>query len=270
MTQTPALMARRIRRILLVCNNYDNFSLEEDGRLDMRIAQEYADLNLSGPPVFERVASTKEALEKSAQGAHWDLVLTLYNVGEVDVFDFAVQMKEATPGMPVVLLTSFSKEVYRQLEKRDTTCLDYIFNWNGSTDLIIAIIKLLEDSLNAPVDILESGVQCILLVEDSVRYYSTYLPLLYKLVLQQNVAAVRDALNEEQMIFRKRARPKILMATNYEDAVNLYNQYHQNLLGVISISASCCTAVTNPPPRNWMQAWTCASSSAASIPRCPS
>ena len=234
MTQTPALMARRIRRILLVCNNYDNFSLEEDGRLDMRIAQEYADLNLSGPPVFERVASTKEALEKSAQGAHWDLVLTLYNVGEVDVFDFAVQMKEATPGMPVVLLTSFSKEVYRQLEKRDTTCLDYIFNWNGSTDLIIAIIKLLEDSLNAPVDILESGVQCILLVEDSVRYYSTYLPLLYKLVLQQNVAAVRDALNEEQMIFRKRARPKILMATNYEDAVNLYNQYQQNLLGVIS------------------------------------
>ena len=227
-------MARRIRRILLVCNNYDNFSLEEDGRLDMRIAQEYTDLNLSGPPVFERVSSTREALEKSAAGERWDLVITLYNVGEVDVFDFATRMKEVSPDMPVVLLTSFSKEVYRQLEKRDHSSMDYIFNWNGSTDLIIAIIKLLEDSMNAPADILESGVQCILLVEDSVRYYSTYLPLLYKLVLQQNVASIRDALNEEQMVFRKRARPKILMATNYDDAVSLYNQYKENLLGVIS------------------------------------
>ena len=234
MTQTAALMARRIRRILLVCNNYDNFSLEEDGRLDMRIAQEYADLNLSGPPVFERVSSTREALEKSAAGERWDLIITLYNVGEVDVFDFARQIKEVNPDTPVVLLTSFSKEVYRQLENRDTSCMDYIFNWNGSTDLIIAIIKLLEDSMNAPADILEVGVQCILLVEDSVRYYSTYLPLLYKLVLQQNIAAVRDALNEEQQIFRKRARPKILMATNYQDAVNLYNTYKENLLGVIS------------------------------------
>ena len=234
MMQTPALMARRIRRILLVCNNYDNFSLEEDGRLDMRIAQEYADLNLSGPPTIERVASTRDALDKLEKGERWDLVITLYNVGEVDVFSFAAQLKDTSPEMPVVLLTSFSKEVYRQLESRDTSKMDYIFNWNGSTDLIIAIIKLLEDSMNAPEDILGAGVQCILLVEDWVHYYSSYLPLLYKLVLQQNVAAVRDALNEEQQIFRKRARPKILMATNYEDAVNLYNRYKENLLGVIS------------------------------------
>ena len=232
--ETIALMARRIRRILLVCNNYDNFSLEEDGRLDMRIAKEYADLNLSGPPVFERVSSTREALEKQAAGERWDLVITLYNVGEVDVFHFAAQMKENHADMPVVLLTSFSKEVYRQLENHDHSCIDYIFNWNGSTDLIIAIIKLLEDSMNAPTDILRGGVQCILLVEDSVRYYSTYLPLLYKMVLQQNIEAVRDALNEEQQIFRKRARPKILMATNYDDAVALFNQYKENLLGVIS------------------------------------
>ena len=139
--QNIALMARRIRRILLVCNNYDNFSLEEDGRLDMRIAQEYADLNLSGPPTIERVASTREALQKSADGERWDLVITLYNVGEVDVFSFADQLKKTSPEMPVVLLTSFSKEVYRQLENRDTTKFDYIFNWNGSTDLIIAIVN---------------------------------------------------------------------------------------------------------------------------------
>ena len=231
---TETLMARRIRRILLVCNNYDNFSLEEDGRLDMRVSREYSELNLSGPPVFERVSTTREALQRAESGDRWDLVITMYNVGEVDVFDFATRMKVLSPETPVVLLTSFSREVWRQLESRDRSCMDYIFNWNGSTDLIIAIIKLLEDSMNAPVDILEGGVQAILLVEDSVRYYSTYLPLLYKLVLQQNADAILDAVNEDQQIFRKRARPKILMATNYDDAVALYGKYKENLLGVIS------------------------------------
>ena len=231
---TETLMARRIRRILLVCNNYDNFSLEEDGRLDMRISREYSELNLSGPPVFERVSTTREALQRAEQGDRWDLVITMYNVGEVDVFDFAARMKVLSPETPVVLLTSFSREVWRQLESRDRSCMDYIFNWNGSTDLIIAIIKLLEDSMNAQADILDGGVQAILLVEDSVRYYSTYLPLLYKLVLQQNSDSILDAVNEDQQIFRKRARPKILMATNYDDAVALYGKYKENLLGVIS------------------------------------
>ena len=226
-------MTRRIRRILLVCNNYDNFSMEEDGRLDARIAREYAELNLSNPPVFVRAASTTEALAMADAGERWDLVITMYNVGEVDVFTFASKMKEYAADVPVILLTSFSKETFRQMEEHDRSAIDYTFNWNGSTDLIIAIIKLLEDSANAPDDILKGGVQCILLVEDSVKYYSTYLPLLYKLVLQQNIAAVRDALNEEQQIFRKRARPKILMATNYEDAVNIYNIYKENLLGLL-------------------------------------
>ena len=228
------LMTKRIRRILLVCNNYDNFSLEEDGRLDMRIAREYSELNLSNPPVFERVSSTGEAVEKLTAGERWDVVIAMYNAGGNDVFEFAHRVKETSPETPVVLMTCFSKEVSRQLEDKDRSCIDYVFNWNGSTDLIIAIIKLLEDSLNARQDILKDGVQCIMLVEDSVRYYSSYLPLLYKLVLQQNLAAIRDALNEEQQILRKRARPKILLATNYDDAVALYNTYKENLLGVIS------------------------------------
>ncbi len=227
-------MTNRIRRVLLVCNNYDNFSLEEDGRLDMRIAREYSELNLSNPPVFERVSSTGEALERVTAGERWDIVIAMYNAGGDNAFEFAHRVKESAPGTPVVLMTCFSKEVSRQLEDKDRSCIDYVFNWNGSTDLIIAIIKLLEDSLNAQEDILQAGVQCIMLVEDSVRYYSTYLPLLYKLVLQQNLEAIRDALNEEQQILRKRARPKILLATNYDDAVNLYNTYKENLLGVIS------------------------------------
>ena len=216
-TATP-LMARRIRRILLVCNNYDKFALEEDGRIEPRITAEYSELNLSNPPVFERAESTVEALEMMEKGAQYDLVITMYNVGETSV----------------VLLTAFAKEIYKKMESHDLSHFDGIFCWNNSTDLIIAIIKLLEDSRNAPVDILENGVQCILLVEDSVRFYSIYLPELYRLILLQNSEAIRDALNESQQSLRKRARPKILMATNYDDAVALYEKYKSNMLGVIS------------------------------------
>ena len=235
MTETASpLMARRIRRILLVCNNYDKFALEEDGRIEPRITAEYSELNLSNPPVFVRAESTVEALEMMENGAQFDLVITMYNVGEVDVFDFSRRVKEIDPETSVVLLTAYAKEIYRKMEDHDLSHFDGIFCWNNSTDLIIAIIKLLEDSRNAPVDILENGVQCILLVEDSVRYYSTYLPELYRLILLQNSEAIRDALNESQQSLRKRARPKILMATNYDDAVTLYVKYKSNMLGVIS------------------------------------
>ena len=168
-TASP-LMARRIRRILLVCNNYDKFALEEDGRIEPRITAEYSELNLSGPPVIDRVESTVEALEKMQNEVPYDLVITMYNVGEIDVFEFSRRAKEIAPDTSVVLLTAFAKEIYKKMEDRDVSHFDGIFCWNNSTDLIIAIIKLLEDSRNAPVDILENGVQCILLVEDSIRY----------------------------------------------------------------------------------------------------
>ena len=232
MNESTQLMTKRIRRILLVCNNFDNFSLEEDGRIDARISAEYSELNLSNPPVFVRADSTEQALSMMRDEA-FDLVISMYNVGG-DVFQMASTIKQMSPETPVVLLSAFSREVFRKMSRQDNSCIDYTFCWNGSTDLIIAIIKLLEDRLNAPQDILDGGVQCILLVEDSVRYYSTYLALLYKLVLQQNVAALNDALNEDQQIFRKRARPKILLATCYDEAVELYNTYKENLLGVIS------------------------------------
>ena len=228
------LMSRRIRRILLVCNSYDSYTLEEDGRLEVQITQEYSELNLSNPPSITRVESTIQALELIERADHFDLVITMYNVGQMDVYTFSHKMKQISPTTPVVLLTNFSKEIYRQIEQADTSDIDYVFCWNNSTDLIIAIIKLIEDSMNADHDILEFGVQTILLVEDSIRYYSTYLPAIYKLVLQQNGASVRDALNEQQQIARKRARPKILMATNYDDAVAMYQRYKNHMLGVIS------------------------------------
>ena len=234
-----SLMSKRVRRILLVCNNYDSFALEEDGRIDMQIAQEYAELNLSNPPSITRAETTKEALKlieerKASPKLPFDLIMMVYSAGGSDVWDFASEAKRLQPDCPIVLLSSFNKEFHRRLEQQDKSNIDYLFNWNNSTDLIIAIIKLIEDSLNAEHDILSEGVRAILLVEDSVRYYSTYLPLLYKLVLQQNTIAIRDALNEKQQLLRKRARPKVLMATCYDEAVELYNRFGRNIIGVIS------------------------------------
>ena len=229
-----SLMERRVRRILLVCNNYDSFALEEDGRIDVQIAQEYAELNLSNPPAITRAETTDEALSLINDDASFDLILVVYSAGGSEVWDFAAEAKKKLSECPIVILSSFSKEVYRRVEQQDKSNIDYLFNWNNSTDLIIAIIKLIEDRLNAEHDILDEGVRAILLVEDSVRYYSTYLPLLYKLVLQQNAIAIRDALNEKQQLLRKRARPKVLLATCYDEAVELYNRFGKNMLGVIS------------------------------------
>ena len=227
-----SLMEKRVRRILLVCNNYDSFALEEDGRIDVQIAQEYAELNLSNPPAITRAETTQEAL--ALLNEPFDLILLVYSAGGSEVWDFAAEAKKTLPKCPIVLLSAFSKEVSRRVEEQDKTNIDYLFNWNNSTDLIIAIIKLIEDRLNAQHDILTEGVRAILLVEDSVRYYSTYLPLLYKLVLHQNSIAIRDALNEKQQLLRKRARPKVLMATSYDEALSLYNNYRDNIIGVIS------------------------------------
>ena len=229
------LMTRKIRSILLICNNYDSFSLEEDGHIEGQISQDYAELNLSNPPSIDRVESTMEALELlKHQGDNYDLIITMFNVGKLDVFEFSRLAKVIAPQTPIVLLSSYSKVIYNYIAKQDKTNIDYVFSWNNSTDLIIAIIKLLEDKMNAEHDVLEMGVRTIMLVEDSVHYYSAYLPILYKLVLRQNNEAVRDALNEEQQFMRKRARPKIMLATCYDEAVELYQKYKTNMLGIIS------------------------------------
>lgn len=227
-------MKYRIHRILLVCCSYDGYILEEDGHIESQINREYLDLNMSNPPSLTRVSSTEEALELLRRDDSFDFILTMYNVGEPDVFAFGRIVKERHPQIPVALLTSFSKDIYRRLEEQDRSGIDYIFCWHGTTDLIIAIIKLVEDKMNAEEDIGQGGVQAILLVEDSIRFYSTYLPELYKLILLQNTEFLKDAFNEQQQVLRKRARPKILLATSYEEAAELYGRYKQNLLGVIS------------------------------------
>ena len=227
-------MKYRIHKILLVCCSYDGYILEEDGHIESQINREYIDLNMSNPPSFTHVSSTSEALELLSADDSFDFILTMYNVGTPDVFTFAKIVKERHPQIPVALLTSFSKDIYRRIDEQDRSGLDYLFCWHGNPELIIAIIKLIEDKMNAAEDIEQGGVQAILLVEDSIRFYSTYLPELYKLLLLQNTECLKDAFNEQQQSLRKRARPKILLATSYEEAVELYDRYKKNLLGVIS------------------------------------
>jgi CheY-like chemotaxis protein len=233
-TDYNSLMQRRVGKILLVCSSYDGFILEEDGRIETRINQEYTDLNLSNPPTFTRVSTAAEALKRLDTESGFDLVISMMNIGEMNVFNFAKATKESHPDLPFVLLANFTKDMKRHLESGDRSGIDYTFYWQGNAELIIAIIKTIEDRMNADHDILEVGVQSIMLVEDSIRYYSTYLPALYKLVLQQNIEFLNEALNEQQVIMRKRARPKILFSTNYTEAVEDYEKYKDNLLGVIS------------------------------------
>ncbi len=228
------LMQKRIRRVLLICSSYDAFALEEDGRINVQINNEYINLNLSNPPSFKRVSSSDEALELLRGSDPFDLVISLFNIGDIDIFHLSKMAKEIRPDIPVVLLANFSKDINKRIEQGDASAIDYIFYWHGNADLILTIIKLIEDRMNADNDILGVGVQCILLVEDSIKYYSTYLPTIYKLVLQQNSEFLKEALNEQQQMLRKRARPKILLATNYTEAVELYEKYKKNLLGVIS------------------------------------
>ena len=229
-----SFMQHRIHKILLVCCTYDGYILEEDGHIESQINREYMELNLSNPPSLTRVESTSDALALLSVRDDFDFVLTMYNVGEPNVFDFAREVKKLHADLPVVLLTSFSKEIYRQIDEQQCDAIDNIFCWHGNTDLLISIIKLMEDKLNAESDILEGGVQAILLVEDSIRFYSTYLPELYRIILVQNSEFLKDAYNEQQQISRKRARPKVLLATSYEEALDTYNRYKKNLLGVIS------------------------------------
>ena len=233
-TDYKSLIKFRIRKILMICSHYDAFILEEDGQIETQIYREYVDLDLSNPPKFVWVTTSAQARDVIAKNDDIDMVICMYNVGDKDVFSFASELKTQTRQIPFVLLTHFSKEIYRRIGMQDTSGVDYMFCWHGNADLIVAIIKLFEDHKNADNDILNVGAQAILLVEDSVRFYSTYLPELYKLVLKQSGEFLKETLNEQQRKFRKRSRPKILLATNLDDAIDKYTRYKDNLLGVIS------------------------------------
>ncbi|MDD2937135.1 MAG: PEP/pyruvate-binding domain-containing protein [Proteiniphilum sp.] len=227
------LMNKRIYNILMVASRYDMFILEDDGRVDEQIFNEYTSLNLRYPPRFTLVSSNKEALSELKQN-HYELIICMPNMDSSDTFDLAKQIKARYAGIPVVLLTPFSKSVTLSLSREDLSGIDYVFSWLGDTDLLLAIIKVVEDRMNVEHDVMTVGVQTIMLVEDSVRFYSSALPLLYKFVLSESREFSKEALNDHLRMLRMRGRPKILLARNYEEAVSYYRKYGDNMLGVIS------------------------------------
>lgn len=226
-------MQRRIFNVLLIASPYDAFMMEEDGRVDEQLYFEYVSLNLSSPPRITRVPHIREALE-ILSAKHFDLIIAMPGSDISETFTGARDIKAHYPDIPIVVLTPFSREVSRRLSHEDLSAVDYVFSWLGNVDLLLAIIKLLEDKLNAHNDLLEVGVQAILLVEDSVRFYSSVLPHLYKFLLKQSMVFSTEALNEHEQMLRMRGRPKVLLARDYEEAMDLYRRYGKNMLGVIT------------------------------------
>lgn len=227
-------MRSRIKRILMICSNYDAFTLEEDGRIESQVVSEYRELNLSNPPTFVWANSSSEAGVILESDPDIDMIICMYNDRDKDVFSFAAGLRKAGSEIPFVMLIHYSKAVRQRIFENDRSGIDFVFSWHGNADLILAIVKLIEDSANAENDVFEVGVRVILLVEDSVRYYSTYLPELYKLLITQSREFLTEFLNEDQRKYRKRSRPKILLATCYEDALAYFERFKDNLMGVIS------------------------------------
>lgn len=226
------LMQRRIINVLLVASRYDAFIMEEDGRVDEQLYMEYVSLNLSSPPRVTRASTRAQALELMSHN-HFDLVIVMPANDISETIEGCRIIKSAHPDIPLVMLTPFSKEVSRRMKGEDLSQIDYVFSWLGNMDLLLAIIKLLEDRLNAD-DITEVGVQMIMVVEDSVRFYSSVLPHIYKFLLTQSREFSTEALNEHEQMLRMRGRPKVMLARDYEEAVQLYEKYGENMLGVIS------------------------------------
>jgi len=227
------LMQNRVNKILIVCSNYDFYMLEEDGRIDERIFNEYTALNLRYPPNFVHANSARRAL-KIIETNKIDLVITWLDIGSYKAFETSKKIKEAHPDVPIAALSHYSAELRKKISSSNAGIIDFVFHWNGNVDIFLAIIKLTEDRMNAENDINKIGVKAILLVEDSLRFYSRYLPIIYKIIVKQAHSFMSEGLNEHRGMMLMRGRPKILLATNYEEGISLFEKYKQNLLGVIS------------------------------------
>ena len=244
-TSFANLMNKRIYNVLLIATKYDAFMLEDDGRVDEQIFNEYTSLSLRYPPRFTQVTTEEEVLAE-LKDRNFELIICMPNMDNRDIFAAATEIKIHYPNIPIVVLTPFSKEVSKRIANEDLSAIDYVFSWLGNAELLLAIIKLIEDKMNAPDDTASVGVQIILLVEDSVRFYSSALPHLYKFVLEQSQMFAKEALNDHQRTLRMRGRPKIKLARTYEEAVRIFNQYRDNMLGIISDMSFMHDGVKDP------------------------
>ncbi|MCF7886033.1 MAG: hypothetical protein K9M80_06030 [Candidatus Marinimicrobia bacterium] len=228
------LMQNRIKKILLVSSFYDAFTFEQDGRLSEKIFGEYRQLNLSLAPRVTSVPTAKMAL-KELEKDNYDLVVTMKHIGKMSFLDLARQIKENYKALPLILLLSSASEA-RQIKnnKKDVELFDKIFLWNGDAKLFLAMIKSVEDRDNLANDTREGLVRVILLVEDSVKYYSMILPYLYERIVEQTQILIREEVNDINKRLRMRARPKVIVAHSYEEAISIYRDYSEYISTVIS------------------------------------
>ncbi|MBD3258478.1 histidine kinase, partial [candidate division GN15 bacterium] len=227
------LMHHRVREVLLVSSLYDSYILEEDGRLYELILSGYIDLNLSHAPGLTRVSSGGEAVRMASGEKHYDLIITTMNLGDMDAPEFARVARDAGIGAPIILLAYDKREII-ELRGRDRQIFEKVFIWQGDFRILIAIIKFIEDQMNLKPDTDLIGVQSIILVEDNVDFYSYYLPLIYTEVLRHHQGLISEGINTAHKLLRMRARPKILLCSTFEEAWRFYEQYQENVLGVIS------------------------------------
>ncbi|MBW2219619.1 MAG: phosphoenolpyruvate synthase PpsA, partial [Deltaproteobacteria bacterium] len=227
------LMAERVGKILLVSSPYDAFIMEEEGRLAERIIHEYRGLNLSRPPRITWVSSIDDALNTLSK-ENFDLVITMPLRDAEDPYSLSRKIQEQFPEIPVILLVHDTGVLLSASESisRSSACRSFV--WSGNIDLLLAIIKSTEDQMNVFHDTNRAMVRVIILVEDSPGYRSSILPHLYREIVLQTQKVMDDSLNEEHRILRMRARPKILLAENFEEAENLYRKYKPFLLSVFS------------------------------------
>ncbi len=229
------LMPRHIFNVVLFCSEFDQFLIEADGRVEEELFREYTQLGLTNPPKIS-FARTREDLFYLLKTTEADLVITMMELGETNVIELAQSIKMQYPTLPVVALSpSPTHHVSLALKKRNIAAIDYLYYWQGNSNIFLAMIKLIEDKMNALHDAqTEAEVPVIILVENSVRFYSTYLPLLYKAIIQQTRMSMSEDLTPWGAALRMRGRPKIVLAQNYEEAIALYDAFNKNVLGIIT------------------------------------
>ncbi len=228
------LMRLRIRDILLVSSLYDLYLFEEDGRLYELIRNEYQGLNLSHSPELTRVSSGHEAIKLAKEENRFDLIITTLHIEDMHAINFARLAKDSGLKIPIILLAHDNLELNTLILNEDTSVFDKIFVWQGDFRIIIAIIKYLEDRMNIEHDTKMVGVQVVIAIEDNLRYYSSFLPLIYTEMLKQSQRLISEGINLSHKFLRMRARPKILLCSTYEEAWEYYEKYKEFILGIIS------------------------------------
>ena len=226
------LMLYRVHEILLIASEYDSYILEEDGRLTEQILNEYIGMNLSYAPRLWNASTAGDAISMLAKRS-FDLVIIMLRISDMNPIDLSKKIKKLYPNKPIILL-SFDESELSSLPSNDLKNIDNIFIWSGNSNVFPAIIKYIEDKKNVNRDTLKGDVRSIIVIEDTPRYYSSILPMLYKIIVYHTKELIDKSLNDSQKLLHLRRRPKILLAQNYEDAMSYFDTYQNNLLGVIS------------------------------------